>query len=396
MAKEFVRIVLKSGKDQSLKRFHPWVFSGAIKEMSGTPVEGDLVKVYSNQDEFLGIGQCGIGSIAVRIVSFEDVEPDFDFWKSKIESAWNLRKSLGFIDNPETNVFRLIHAEGDGMPGLIVDYYNGTAVMQMHSVGMSLICEDLVKALKEVLGDHLKAIYNKSEKTLPFKAEVDSEDGYLFGSDSENEVTEYGLKFKVDWEEGQKTGFFVDQRENRLLVQQYSKNRDVLNMFCYTGGFSFYAMKGGAKLVHSVDASAKAIELTNENVDLNFPGDKRHESFVVDGFEFLKDIQDKYDLIILDPPAFAKHVNALSQALKGYKRINTRAFEQIRKGGILFTFSCSQVVSKEKFREAVFSAAAIAGRKVRILHQLSQPSDHPIDIYHPESEYLKGLVLYVE
>ncbi|HYQ56443.1 MAG TPA: class I SAM-dependent rRNA methyltransferase [Draconibacterium sp.] len=396
MTKEFVKVVLKSGKDQSVLRFHLWVFSGAIKKMYGTPAEGDLVKVYSNKDQFLGIGHYQVGSIAIRIVSFQEVEPDYDFWKSKIESAWNLRKKMGFENNLETNVFRLIHAEGDGMPGLIVDFYNGTAVMQMHSIGMCLIREELVKALQEVMGDQLKAVYNKSEKTLPFKADVKSEDGYLFGSESENEVLEYGLHFKVDWEKGQKTGFFVDQRENRKLVQDFSKGRDVLNMFCYTGGFSFYAMQGGAKSVHSVDASAKAIDLTDENVELNFPGDKRHKSTVIDGFEYLKDIQDKYDLIILDPPAFAKHRKTLPQALKGYKRINTRAFEQIRKGGILFTFSCSQVVSKEKFREAVFSAAAIAGRNVRILHQMSQPVDHPVNIYHPESEYLKGLVLYVE
>jgi 23S rRNA (cytosine1962-C5)-methyltransferase len=396
MSTEIVRVILKSGKDQALKRFHPWVFSGAIKSTEGKLVEGDLVQVYSNNDEFLGIGHCQVGSIAIRIVSFEDVVPDYDFWKSKIQSAWDLRKTLGFVDDAETNVFRLIHAEGDGMPGLVVDFYNGTAVMQMHTVGMYLIREELVKALKEVMGDHLKAVYNKSSKTMPFKAEVKSEDGYLLGENSESEVMEYGLRFKVDWAEGQKTGFFVDQRENRLLVQQYAKNRDVLNMFCYTGGFSFYAMKGGAKLVHSVDASVSAIDLTNENVALNFPDDERHESIVADGFEYLKDIQDKYDLIILDPPAFAKHLKTIPQALKGYKRINTRAFEQIRKGGILFTFSCSQVISKEKFREAVFSAAAISGRKVRILHQMSQPCDHPINIYHPEGDYLKGLVLYVE
>lgn len=396
MTKEFVKVVVKSGKDQSLLRFHPWVFSGAIKKMYGTPAEGDLVKVYSNKDQFLGIGHYQVGSIAIRIVSFEEVEPDYNFWKSKIESAWNLRKKLGFENNTETNVFRLIHAEGDGMPGLVVDFYNGTAVMQMHSIGMYLIREELVKAMQEVMGDKLKAVYNKSEKTLPFKADVTSEDGYLFGSESENEVAEYGLRFKVDWEKGQKTGFFIDQRENRKLVQDYSKDRDVLNMFCYTGGFSFYAMQGGAKSVHSVDASAKAIDLTDENVELNFPGDTRHKSTVIDGFEYLKDIQDKYDLIILDPPAFAKHRKTLPQALKGYKRINTRAFEQIRKGGIVFTFSCSQVVSKEKFREAVFSAAAISGRNVRILHQMSQPVDHPVNIYHPESDYLKGLVLYVE
>lgn len=396
MATEFVKIVLKSGKDQSPKRFHPWIFSGAIKKIYGTPAEGDLVQVYSNHDEFLGIGHYQKSSIAVRIVSFEDVVPDYDFWKAKIESAWNYRKTLGFTDNNETNVFRLIHAEGDELPGLIVDFYNGTAVVQMHSIGMYLIRDELVKAMQEVMGDKLKAVYNKSEKKLPFKADVKSEDGYLLGDSSENEVSEHGLKFKVDWVKGQKTGFFIDQRENRKLVQDYSAGRDVLNMFSYTGGFSFYAMQGGAKSVHSVDASAKAIDLTDENVELNFPGDERHKSTVADGFEYLKDIQDKYDLIILDPPAFAKHRNTLPQALKGYKRINTRAFEQIRKGGILFTFSCSQVVSKDRFREAVFSAAAISGRKVRILHQMTQPTDHPVNIYHPESEYLKGLVLYVE
>ncbi len=396
MPDNFTKIVLKSGKDQSLRRFHPWVFSGAIKKTYGPLNEGDLVTVHANNDEFLGIGHYQIGSIAVRIVSFKNIIPDYDFWKSKIESAWNLRKSLGFANNEETNVFRLIHAEGDGMPGLIADYYNGTVVTQMHSIGMYQIREELVKVMQEVLGDKLTAVYDKSAKTLPFKADIQPKDGYLFGENGAPEVTEYGLKFKVDWEEGQKTGFFIDQRENRKLVQHYSQNRDVLNMFCYTGGFSFYAMKGGANLVHSVDASAKAIDLTNENVELNFPGDKRHEAFVADGFEYLKDIQDKYDLIILDPPAFAKHRDTLPQALKGYKRINTRAFEQIRSGGILFTFSCSQVVSKDKFREAVFSAAAIAGRNVRILHQLTQPTDHPVNIYHPESEYLKGLVLYVE
>lgn len=396
MANELVKVVLKSGKDQSLKRFHPWIFSGAIKEIFGKPAEGELVEVFSNKDEFLAIGHYQIGSIAVRVVSFEDIEIDYDFWKQKVQSAWEMRKMLGFASNPETNVFRLIHGEGDNMPGLIVDFYNGTAVMQTHSVGMHLIYEELAKALQDVLGDALQAVYYKSDKTLPFKADLDSQDGYLFGNESETEVMEYGLKFKVDWESGQKTGFFVDQRENRKLVEHYSNGRDVLNMFCYTGGFSFYAMQGGARLVHSVDASEKAIDLTRENVELNFPGDKRHEALVADGFEYLKDIQDKYDLIILDPPAFAKHRNALTQALRGYKRINTRAFEQIRSGGILFTFSCSQVVTKDKFREAVFSAAAISGRKVRILHQLSQPADHPVNIYHPESEYLKGLVLYVE
>ncbi len=396
MAQEFVKVTLKSGKDQSLKRFHPWVFSGAIKKIYGQVSEGDLVSVYSNKDEFLGTGHYQIGSIAVRMVSFDDIVPDFDFWRGKIQKAWNFRQNVGFGDNPDTNVFRLIHAEGDGLPGLIVDYYNGTAVLQMHSVGMFMIRELLVKALREVLGNSLQAIYDKSEKTLPLKADIQPKDELVFGQPVTDLVTEHGLKFKVDWESGQKTGFFIDQRENRLLVQSYAGNRDVLNMFGYTGGFSIYALKGGARMVHSVDASARAIDLTNENVELNFSNDSRHKAIAADGFEFLKDIKDKYDLIILDPPAFAKHRNTLPQALQGYKRINTRAFEQIRPGGIVFTFSCSQVVSKDRFRESVFSAAAISGRTVRILHQLTQPADHPVNIYHPEGEYLKGLVVYVE
>jgi 23S rRNA (cytosine1962-C5)-methyltransferase len=396
MAEIIAKIFLKPGKEQSLKRFHPWVFSGAIAKSEGKPEEGDPVNVYSADHEFLAMGHCQIGSIAVRILSFESANPDIDFWKMKIEKAWNLRKSIGITQNTETNVFRLIHAEGDGMPGLIVDFYNGTAVIQMHTVGMFLVREMIVQALKDVIGEQLKAVYDKSAKTLPFKADISAEDGYLLGEEGESEVLENGLRFKVDWLEGQKTGFFIDQRENRLLVQHFSKNRDVLNMFCYTGGFSFYAMKGSARLVHSVDSSAKAIELTNQNVQLNFAEDTRHEAFAADAFEFMRNIKDKYDLIILDPPAFAKHRDAVHQALQAYKRINTRAFEQIRSGGIVFTFSCSQVVSKEKFREAVFSAAAISGRNVRILHQLTQPADHPVSIYHPEGEYLKGLVLYVE
>jgi len=396
MAEKMAKIFLKPGKEQSLKRFHPWVFSGAIGKAEGKSEEGDLVNIYSAQGEFLATGHCQVGSIAVRILTFDEVETDYNFWKTKIEKAWTVRKALGLTENNETNVFRLIHAEGDGMPGLIVDFYNGTAVMQMHTVGMYLVRDLLTKALQEVLGDKLKAVYDKSEKSLPFKAGVESVDSYLFGENIETEVLENGLRFKVDWLEGQKTGFFIDQRENRQLVQHFSKNRDVLNMFCYTGGFSFYAMKGDARLVHSVDSSAKAIELTNHNVALNFPDDMRHEAFAADAFEYMRDIKDRYDLIILDPPAFAKHRDAVHQALQAYKRINTRAFEQIRSGGILFTFSCSQVVSKEKFREAVFSAAAISGRNVRILHQLTQPADHPVNIYHPEGEYLKGLVLYVE
>ncbi len=389
-------IVLNKGKEQSLKRFHPWVFSGAIKTIDNKVQEGDLVRVVSANNEFLGIGHCQIGSIAVRIVSFDDVPVDRGFWKQRLSEAISVRRSLGLLDCAETNVFRLIHGEGDGMPGLIVDFYNGTAVFQAHSIGMYLIRMELAELLKELLGDKLQAVYDKSDKTLPFKADIEPENGYLLGTSEPTIVQEYGNLFRVDWVEGQKTGFFIDQRENRRLVQQYAAGRDVMNMFCYSGGFSFYAMRGGANLVNSVDASAKAIELTNQNVELNFKGDDRHEAFVADAFEFMRDIKDKYDLIILDPPAFAKHRGALHQALQAYKRLNARAFEQIRPGGIVFTFSCSQVVTKEKFREAVFSGAAISGRKVRILHQLNQPADHPINIYHPEGEYLKGLVLYVD
>jgi 23S rRNA (cytosine1962-C5)-methyltransferase len=396
MSNNYTKIVLKSGKDQSLKRFHPWVFSGAIKKTYGTVSEGDIVSVYSNQDEFLGLGHYQIGSIAVRVFSFTEVTPDNDFWRNKLQQAYNVRTALGLTDSPETNVYRLVHAEGDGMPGLIVDVYNDTAVMQMHSIGMYNMRDQLAALLKEIIGDKLKAVYDKSSKTIPFKAGIEPNDTFLVGKAEPGNVIENGLLFNVDWVEGQKTGFFVDQRENRLLLQQYAKGRDVLNMFCYTGGFSFYAMKGGANLVHSVDSSGKAIDLTRENVELNYPADPRHEAIVADAFEYLKDIKDKYDLIVLDPPAFAKHRDALSHALQGYKRINARAFEQIRPGGIVFTFSCSQVVSKEKFREAVFSGAAIAGRSVRILHQMTQPADHPVSIYHPEGEYLKGLVLYVE
>lgn len=389
-------IVLGKGKEQSLQRFHPWVFSGAIQRIEGQVKEGDVVRVVSAAREFLAIGHYQIGSIAVRIISFSDVPVDATFWKDKLAGAVALRQALSLLDNGQTNVFRLVHGEGDSLPGLVVDFYDGTAVLQAHSVGMFLIRKELAQWLKEILGDRLKAVYDKSDKTLPFKAAINPENEYLLGNSGPAVVKEYGNSFHVDWVEGQKTGFFIDQRENRHLVQQYAQGRDVLNMFCYTGGFSFYAMHGGARMVHSVDASAKAIELTNQNVKLNFPDDPRHESYVADAFEFMRDIKNKYDLIILDPPAFAKHRNALHQALQAYKKLNARAFEQIRPGGILFTFSCSQVVSREKFREAVFSGAAISGRRVSILHQLTQPADHPVNIYHPEGEYLKGLVLYVD
>lgn len=396
MTQAYSRVILKPGKEQSLQRFHPWIFSGAIHEIIGRVEEGDVVEVVSSKGDFLAMGHCQIGSIAVRIFSFEKVEPDFNFWRGKLANAFEVRQKLGLADNPETNVYRLVHGEGDGLPGLIIDFYNGTAVMQAHSAGMYVIRETIAKALKDVLGDRLDAVYDKSEKTVPFKADLEAKDEYLLGVSTKFEVQENGNRFNVDWVDGQKTGFFIDQRENRRLVQEYSKDRKVLNMFCYSGGFSFYAMRGGANVVHSVDSSAKAIELTNENVKLNFPDDTRHEAFMADCFDYMDKNQGKYDLIILDPPAFAKHRGALPQALKGYKRLNLKAFQQIAPGGIVFTFSCSQVVTKDKFREAVFSAAAISGRKVRILNQLVQPADHPVDIYHPEGEYLKGLVLYVE
>ena len=389
-------VVLKKGKEQSLQRFHPWVFSGAINKIEGQVREGDLVKVISAAREFLAIGHYQIGSIAVRVISFREIPVDTAFWRSRLTDAIELRRSLGLLNNDQTNVFRLVHGEGDGMPGLVIDFYNGTAVLQAHSIGMFMIRMELAQLLKAILGDQLQAVYDKSDKTLPFKAAVNPENDYLLGTSVPVIVKEYGNFFHVDWVEGQKTGFFIDQRENRHLLQQYAMGRDVLNMFCYSGGFSFYAMRVGARMVHSVDASAKAIELTARNVELNFPGDSRHKSYMTDAFGFMLDIKDKYDLIILDPPAFAKHRNALHQALQAYKKLNAKAFEQIRPGGIVFTFSCSQVVTKEKFREAVFSGAAISGRKVRILHQLNQPADHPINIYHPEGEYLKGLVLYVD
>ncbi len=389
-------VTLKSGKEQSLNRFHPWVFSGAVKFISRELEEGELVQVVSSKKDFLAIGHFQIGSIAVRIISFEDTPIDEDFWIRKLSDAVQLRRDLGLLGSEHTNVFRLIHGEGDGMPGLIIDYYNGTAVYQAHSVGMYPIRHELAKILKKIMDDSLKAVYDKSEKTLPYKADINPENGYILESSEPCVVKEYDLSYQVDWISGQKTGSFIDQRENRKLVEQYSNGRDVLNMFCYSGGFSFFALQGGAKLVHSVDASAKAIELTKQNVELNFKNDKRHEAFVADAFDFMREIKDRYNLIVLDPPAFAKHRGALRPALQAYKRINAKAFEQIRPGGILFTFSCSQVVSKDKFREAVFSGAAISGRKVRILHQLHQPADHPINIYHPEGEYLKGLVLYVD
>lgn len=393
----YKKVFLKPGKEESLKRFHPWVFSGAIARVEGEPEEGEVVDVYTSKKEFIACGHFQIGSIAVRVLSFRQEPIDHAFWVRRLQVAKDLRCALGVLGNPQNNTYRLVHGEGDNLPGLIIDVYDHTAVMQAHSAGMHLDRMVVAEALEEVMGDVIQHIYYKSETTLPFKADLlATENGFLKGGSPENVAMENGLKFHVDWLKGQKTGFFVDQRENRALLERYAKGRNVLNMFCYTGGFSFYAMRGGANLVHSVDSSAKAIDLTNENVSLNFPGDTRHQAFAEDAFKFLDRMGDQYDLIILDPPAFAKHRDALRNALRGYTKLNAKAFEKIRPGGILFTFSCSQVVNKQDFRNAVFTAAAQSGRSVRILHQLTQPGDHPVNIYHPEGEYLKGQVLYVE
>lgn len=390
------QIYLKRGKEESLLRFHPWVFSGAIQQADKGIEEGELVRVLTSQGDFIAIGHYQIGSIAVRVLSFEDIPIDESFWQSRLSSALKMRQSIGIADNPDNNTYRLVHGEGDLLPGLVIDVYGKTAVMQAHSVGMHVCRMEIASQLKAVMESRLENVYYKSETTLPFKADLGQENGFIYGGSEDNIAIENGLKFYVDWLRGQKTGFFVDQRENRSLLEKFAKDKRVLNMFCYTGGFSFYAMRGGAQLVHSVDSSAKAIELTNRNVELNFPGDSRHQAFCEDAFKYLEEAGDQYDLIILDPPAFAKHRGALHNALKGYTRLNNKAFQKIQPGGILFTFSCSQVVTKDNFRNAVFTAAAQAGRNVRILHQLHQPADHPINIYHPEGEYLKGLVLYVE
>lgn len=392
----YKKVFLKPGKEESLKRFHPWVFSGAIQHLEGEPEEGEIVDVYTSKKEFIACGHFQIGSIAVRVLSFVQEEIGYDYWKQRLEVAYRMRQALGLAENPQNNTYRLVHGEGDNLPGLIIDVYGKTAVMQAHSAGMHVDRMMIADALSEVMGGKIENIYYKSETTLPYKADLGPENGFIKGGSPENVAMEYGLKFHVDWLKGQKTGFFVDQRENRHLLEQYAKGRNVLNMFCYTGGFSFYAMRGGANLVHSVDSSSKAIDLTNQNVELNFPGDTRHQAFAEDAFKYLDRMGDQYDLIILDPPAFAKHRDALRNALRGYSKLNAKAFEKIKPGGILFTFSCSQVVDKKDFRNAVFTAAAQSGRKVRILHQLTQPADHPVNIYHPEGEYLKGLVLYVE
>ena len=398
------QVYLKRGKEESLLRFHPWVFSGAIQHADEGISEGDVVRVVNNQGDFIAVGHYQMGSIAVRVLSFHDENIDEPFWGRRLASALQVRQAIGLADSPSNNTYRLVHGEGDLLPGLVIDVYGQTAVMQAHSVGIHVSREAIARQLVEVMDGRIAHVYYKSETTLPGKLRVDepglAADGslsyFIYGGSDDNTAMENGLLFYVDWLRGQKTGFFVDQRDNRLLLERFAKGKRVLNMFCYTGGFSFYAMRGGAELVHSVDSSAKAIELTNRNVELNFPGDARHQAFCEDAFRYLEQAGSQYDLIILDPPAFAKHRGALHNALKGYTRLNYKAFQKIQPGGILFTFSCSQVVTKDHFRNAVFTAAAQAGRQVRILHQLHQPADHPINIYHPEGEYLKGLVLYVE
>lgn len=400
-------IVLKPHKEESAKRFHPWIFSGAIAKIQldkdypfDTPQEGELVVVQSHNGDTIGVGHYQIGSIAVRILEFGADRLPEHFWRNRIAAAYAMRQSVGLI-RTDNNTYRLIHGEGDFLPGLIVDVYADTAVVQAHSAGMHLCRQAIAEAITEVVKE-VKNVYYKSDDTIPYKAPlIGDKVGYLIQATPDTEDSEFwskenGLEFRIDWLRGQKTGFFVDQRENRALLERYAKGKDVLNMFCYTGGFSVYALRGGAKVVHSVDVSEKAIELVRKNVAHNFPACTNHEAYATEAFEYMANIKDRYDLIILDPPAFAKHRDAIKNALRGYQRLNAKAIEQIRPGGILFTFSCSQAVDKEMFRLAVFRAAAQVGRKVRILHQLHQPQDHPINIYHPEGEYLKGLVLQIE
>ena len=394
--KNYKTIKLKRGKEESLRRVHPWVFSGAIAQLPEGLEEGDVVRVEAADGSVLGVGHYQIGSIAVRMLSFLDIEINPLFYRSALEQAWALRRALGLM-RPDNTAFRLVHGEGDFLPGLVVDVYGDTAVVQAHSPGMHFAREIIANQLVKIDGLGVKNVYYKSETTLPYKAHLDPVNDYIIGHSDNNVAVENGLKFNIDWLRGQKTGFFVDQRDNRSLLEHYSRGRRVLNMFCYTGGFSVYAMRGGATLVHSVDSSAKAVTLTDANVELNFPGDPRHKAFAEDAFKFLDHTDtDSYDLIVLDPPAFAKHRSALRNALRGYQKLNAAGISKVAPGGIVFTFSCSQAVSREQFRLAVFSAAAQTGRKVRILHQLTQPADHPVNIYHPEGEYLKGLILYVE
>ena len=394
---QYKKIKLKPKKEESLKRFHPWVFSGAIASLPDNIEEGEVVEVYAHDNTFLGVGHYQVGTIAIRILSFQEREIDISFFEERLQEAYQLREAINLIST-ENNTYRLVHGEGDMLAGLIIDIYGGLAVVQAHSVGMHLSRLMIAAALKAVLNDSLLHIYYKSESTLPFKAPINPQDSFLLGGEAglHKVALENNLKFQIDWEKGQKTGFFIDQRENRSLLEAYSKGRSVLNMFCYTGGFSVYAMRGGAKNVVGVDSSAKAVMIADQNIKLNFGDDERYSSSSDDAFKYLKEMpNDLYDLIILDPPAFAKHRGAVRNALQGYKKLNIAAFEKVARGGIVFTFSCSQVISREQFRLAVFSAAAISGRRVKILHQLSQPADHPVNIYHPEGEYLKGLVLQV-
>ena len=390
-------LTLKRGKEESLLRFHPWVFSGAIARLPEGLEEGEVVRVQAADGRFLGFGHYEIGSIAVRILTADENETiDEAFFATRLAHAYALRLSLG-LARPDNDAYRLVHGEGDFMPGCVIDVYGPTAVLQAHSPGMHYARDIIARALVNLPDAGIRNVYYKSETTLPYKARLDPVNAYIIGDYEGNVATENGLKFNIDWLKGQKTGFFVDQRDNRSLLERFAPGRKVLNMFCYTGGFSVYAMRGGATLVHSVDSSAKAITLTDANIELNFPGDTRHKSFALDAFKYLAEMPDgAYDLIVLDPPAFAKHRSAIKNAMIGYRRLNAAAFRKIAPGGILFTFSCSQAITKEQFRLAVFTAAAQSGRKVRILHQLTQPADHPINIYHPEGEYLKGLVLYVE
>lgn len=395
-------IVLKKGKEESLTRMHPWIFSGAIHHSDKELEEGEVVRVVTSNGDFIAMGHWQIGSIAVRVLSFTDESINDEFYEKRLSVALDVRRNIGLLRNASIDAqninttYRLVHGEGDSLPGLIIDIYADTAVMQAHSVGMHVDRITIAKALKKIMKEELKAVYYKSETTLPYKAELGQENGFLIGHSDNNIAIENGLKFHIDWLKGQKTGFFVDQRDNRSLLEQYSKGRKVLNMFCYTGGFSVYSMRGGAKLVHSVDSSAKAIELVNKNIALNFPNDTRHKAYAADAFKYLNEMAENYDLVILDPPAFAKHRDALKQALRGYTKLNAKAIEKMPKGSILFTFSCSQAVNKEQFRTAIFSAAMQTGRNIRILHQLHQPADHPINIFHPEGEYLKGLIVYIE
>lgn len=397
---EKTKVVLRSGKDDAIKRFHPWVFSGAIKKIYGPLHDGSLVEVFSNKDEYLGSGLYQDASIAVRIMAFSPDRPeltDNDFWHKKLLNAWKLRESTGLTDNNDTNVYRLVHGEGDHLPGLIIDHYNGNLVIQAHAIGIHVYRNEIAESLKNIYGKNLKSIYYKSKDTLPGSfAQSNEAEGFLFGEVSSDNVLEYGHRFEVDFIRGQKTGFFIDQRENRKLLINYAKNRIVLNTFCYSGGFSVYALGAGASFVESLDSSGKALELAEKNVKLNFPEAKNHTVIQADAVQFIRENKKNYDLIILDPPAFAKHTNVRHNAVQGYKRLNAEAIRQISPGGILFTFSCSQVVNMNLFKSTVMAAAIQAGRQVRILHQMTQAPDHPVNAFHPEGEYLKGLVLYID